>query len=158
MTCNLAIAAALFFSPDLPVVQPADATASPAIHAASALTETDFNRLVEDSRKLKSIVDGWMAADTKDEPDFIQSQAYLSFKADTQALAVANMQAHLQLKSLGTDGDLTCILRGIAEDLPLKLGQIETASAGQARLQALDEMAYLLNDNAEVILAPPVAY
>ena len=65
------------------------------------------------------------------------------------------MQGHVVLKERGTDGDLKCILRGIAEDIPVKLGAVETAASPAERSVALDELAYLLNDNVEVITAPP---
>jgi hypothetical protein len=65
------------------------------------------------------------------------------------------MQGHLILKERGTDGDLKCILRGISEDMPKKLDAVEAAATPAARRVALDELAYLLNDNVEVITAPP---
>ena len=54
-----------------------------------------------------------------------------------------------------TDGDLKCILRGIAEDIPLKLDAVEAATSPAARATALSELTYLLNDNVEVVTAPP---
>ena len=57
----------------------------------------------------------------------------------------------------GTDGDLKCILRGIAQDLPVRLKEVETASDQRARDMALKEMFWLLRDNVEVITAPPAA-
>ena len=65
------------------------------------------------------------------------------------------MKGHIELKARGTDGDLKCILKGISQDLPLKLGDLKTAATGSAQDEALKQMAYLLNDNVEVITAPP---
>ncbi len=65
------------------------------------------------------------------------------------------MYGHVTLKERGTDGDLKCILKGISEDLPLKLDAIVKAATPQARSAAIVDMAYLLNDNVEVITAPP---
>jgi hypothetical protein len=65
------------------------------------------------------------------------------------------MQGHLILAERGTDGDLKCILRGIAEDIPVKLDAVEQATTPEARALALSELSYLLNDNVEVITAPP---
>lgn len=65
------------------------------------------------------------------------------------------MQGHLILKERGTDGDLKCILRGISEDMPKKVAALEAAATPTERRAALDDLAYLLNDNVEVITAPP---
>ena len=43
------------------------------------------------------------------------------------------------------------------EDLDVKLKALETATAQADRDAALRDMAYLLNDNVEVITAPPQA-
>ena len=61
----------------------------------------------------------------------------------------------LILKARGTDGDLKCILRGIAEDMPLKVAAVAAATTPAERRLALEELHYLLNDNLEVITAPP---
>ena len=52
-------------------------------------------------------------------------------------------------------GDVFCILRGIAEDIPRKVAALEAATTAPARADALSDLAYLLNDNVEVITAPP---
>lgn len=77
------------------------------------------------------------------------------FKARTGELAALDMQGHVLLRERGTDGDLKCILKGISEDLAVKMAAVEAASDAQGRKLALDDMAYLLNDNVEVIQAPP---
>jgi hypothetical protein len=70
-------------------------------------------------------------------------------------LAEMDMQGHRRLAERGTDGDLKCILRGIAEDLPLKLSAVEASPEGAKRDAALTDLGYLLRDNVEVITAPP---
>ena len=55
----------------------------------------------------------------------------------------------------GTDGDLKCILRGISEDMPKKVEAVQAAATPAERATALSELSYLLNDNVEVITAPP---
>jgi hypothetical protein len=65
------------------------------------------------------------------------------------------MQGHVELAKRGTDGDLKCILRGISQDLPKKLADLTAAKTGPDQDQALRDMSYLLNDNVEVITAPP---
>jgi len=77
------------------------------------------------------------------------------FRREVEALAALDMQGHLDLKARNTDGDLKCILKGLAEDLPARLADIETATTDDQRRNALKELGYLLNDNAEVVLAPP---
>lgn len=78
-----------------------------------------------------------------------------AFRRDVGKLSELDMQGHLTLAQRGTDGDLKCILRGISQDLPLKLTAIEGAKTPAERTDALSEMIYLLNDNVEVITAPP---
>lgn len=80
-----------------------------------------------------------------------------AFKQRIVQLAALDMEAHRALAARKLDGDLKCILRGIAEDLPLKLKALEAASTAKARDEAIADMGYLLNDNVEVITAPPMA-
>ena len=77
------------------------------------------------------------------------------FQAEIADLAAMDMQGHLELARRGTDGDLKCILKGIAQDLPVRMQEFAEARTGAQQKAALAEMAYLLNDNVEVILAPP---
>jgi hypothetical protein len=77
------------------------------------------------------------------------------FKTDIAALSGLDMQGHLDLAKRGTDGDLKCILKGISQDLPRKLTEVETATTGDARAAALKDMFYLLRDNVEVITTTP---
>lgn len=77
------------------------------------------------------------------------------FKTRIGELADLDMKGHITLRDRGGDGDLKCILKGISQDLPLKLAAIEGAADAHARKLALDDMVYLLNDNVEVIEAPP---
>ena len=78
-----------------------------------------------------------------------------ALKAEVEALAALDMQAHYDLKARNVDGDLKCILKGIAEDLPKRLEDLAAARDASARADALKEMGYLLNDNVEVVLAGP---
>ena len=76
-------------------------------------------------------------------------------KAQAEQLAALDMQGHLILKERGTDGDLKCILRGISEDMPKKVEAVQAAATPAERATALSDLSYLLNDNVEVITAPP---
>ena len=78
-----------------------------------------------------------------------------ALKADVEALAALDMQGHYDLKARNVDGDLKCILKGIAEDLPQRLQDLAVAPDAAAREVAIKEMTYLLNDNVEVVTAPP---
>jgi hypothetical protein len=77
------------------------------------------------------------------------------FRAQLTELAALDQQGHELLKARGTDGDLKCILHGISQDLPLKLAAVTDAKTGHDEDLALRDLAYLLNDNVEVITAPP---
>jgi len=78
-----------------------------------------------------------------------------TFKGKIAELSALDMKGHLDLAKRGTDGDLKCILKGISQDLPKKLDELAAAGAGPAKQKALEDMSYLLNDNVEVITAPP---
>ena len=77
------------------------------------------------------------------------------FANQIAALSDLDMQGHLELKKRGVVDDLKCILRGISQDLPVRLKQVSEAKTAKERDLALREISYLLNDNVEVITAPP---
>jgi hypothetical protein len=121
------------------------AAVSPATPLAA---EPLFADIVARAGDLKSRVEAWKGQ-TGELPGFA------AFKTDLGKLAELDMQGHVLLAERGTDGDLKCILRGIAQDLPVRLGQVESAASPQIRDQALREMVWLLRDNVEVITTPP---
>jgi hypothetical protein len=154
MSCGVALAVSLLLSdPNVAVAaaQPPAAAEAPASVAGEPL----FADIVARSAVLRGEVQGWMASGAADAPGFLAGETFSAFKARTVALAELDMQGHLILKDRGTDGDLKCILRGIAEDMPKRVAAIESAPNAAERRVALDELAYLLNDNVEVITAPP---
>jgi len=154
MSCGLILAAVLMLSD--PSV--AEAAAQPPVAAdapVSVAHEPLFADLVTRSGSLKAIVDGWIASGEADGQGFFAGAAFTGFKAQTVELAERDMQGHLVLKERGTDNDLKCILRGISEDMPKKVAAVETAPNPAERKVALEELAYLLNDNVEVITSPP---
>ena len=152
MTCNLAVAAALLFASE-----PSAVSAAPAAEMAASpvSAEPAFKAITDEAASLKSLASQWLSPPYLTQSELTTDAGFIDFSQRISALAQANMAAHLDMRQRGTDGDLTCILRGIAEDLPVKLAAIEAASAGDERKLALEEMVYLLNDNVEVILAPP---
>ena len=154
MSCGLALAAALLLTDPNVALAAGQPTAEAGV-PVSVAGEPLFADIVNRSRSLKTIVDGWAASGAADAEGFLSGAAFLAFKSDAQALAERDMQGHLVLKERGTDGDLKCILRGISEDMALKIQAVEAAPPGAARRSALNDLSYLLNDNVEVITSPP---
>jgi len=77
------------------------------------------------------------------------------FETAVAQLSDLDMKAHVDLVSRGYSDDLKCILKGISQDLPVKMKALEAAPDPKARHDALQDMFYLLRDNVEVITAPP---
>lgn len=154
MSCGLALAAALMLGD--PSVAAAAAVPPVAADApVSVAHEPLFADLVERSGSLKAIVDGWIATGAAEAEGFLAGAAFIGFKAQAADLAARDLQGHLVLKERGVDDDLKCILRGIAEDMPKKVAALEAAPNAAERKVALEDLAYLLNDNVEVITTPP---
>jgi len=154
MSCGVALAVSLLLSDPsvaLAAAQPPAAANAPVSVAGEPL----FADIVTRSGTLKALVENWQASGAADQTDFLSGEAFTGFKIRAAELAALDMQGHLILKERGTDGDLKCILRGISEDIPVKVAAFEGASSPTERRVALDELAYLLNDNVEVITAPP---
>lgn len=153
MSCSLALSIALLTS------MPVEAQQSIDVATVSAPVDVDtlMMQLVEQSRNLKGIVDNWVAQGEAENASLALGSAFADFKTRIATLEQLNMAAHVELRARDADGDLPCIFRGIAEDLPKRIQNIETAHDSTERKLALEEMAYLLNDNSEVILAGPIA-
>ena len=154
MSCGLALTIALAMSNPsvaLAAEQPAAAPGAPVSVAGEPL----FADIVARSGALKGVVQGWIDAGMMNQADFAAGPAFTGFKAQAEQLAALDMQGHLILKERGTDGDLKCILRGISEDMPKKVQAVQAAANPAERATALSELSYLLNDNVEVITAPP---
>ena len=144
MSCGLALALAVMAAeaPAAPAPMMIAAVAAPADLAREPL----YAEIVARAKGLHLRVKG---ADPQAAPP-IQA-----LKAEVDALAALDMQGHFDLKARNVDGDLKCILKGIAEDLPRRLEDLARAPDAAAREAALKEMSYLLNDNVEVVTAPP---
>lgn len=154
MSCGVALAISLLLT-DPNVALAAEQPPAAADAPVSVASEPLFADIVSRSGDLRGVVRDWMATGAADQPNFLTGAIFTGFKARAAELAALDMQGHLILKERGTDGDLKCILRGISEDMPKKVEAVETAASPAARRVALDELAYLLNDNVEVITAPP---
>ena len=154
MSCGVALAVSLLLTD--PNIALAAALPPPAADApVSVAGEPLFAEIVSRSGALKGVVQGWIDAGVIEQSDFATGEAFTGFRARAAELAALDMQGHLILKERGTDGDLKCILRGIAEDMPLKVAAVAAATTPAERRLALEELHYLLNDNVEVITAPP---
>jgi hypothetical protein len=157
MSCDVAAAAFLMFAP----LQPG-AGAPPMLIPATAeapvpvASEPLFKDIVGRATRLKAEVEGYrqtLAAAPAARP--LSLPKFDEFRAEIGDLAALDQKGHELLKARGTDGDLKCILHGISQDLPLKLTAVADAKSPRDEDQALRDMAYLLNDNVEVITAPP---
>jgi hypothetical protein len=151
MSCDaVAFAATLWLASAAPMT----ATTAPAVTVSappsSVAGEPLFMDIVKRADALKTKVDGWKGQEGP-------LPGWDAFAAQVTELSGLDMQAHLLLKTRGTDGDLKCILRGIAQDLPVRLKEVQEAADPRAREMALKEMFWLLRDNVEVITTPPTA-
>lgn len=156
--CGIALSAAILLAAapadGRPQLVPAVATAS--ISPGSVAGEPMFADIVSRARRLKAEAEAFRATNgLSGAPQPVALRGFAAFQADIADLAALDMQGHLELKQRGTDGDLKCILKGIAQDLPVRMKEFADAKSGEEQKTALAEMAYLLNDNVEVITAPP---
>jgi hypothetical protein len=157
MSCDVAVSAAILFasfSPGhgaQPRLIPAVATA-PATNPLAM--EPLFAGIVGQAKSLKSEVETYRAG-VKGETKPAPLPKLDRFEKKIMALSELDMKGHLELAARGTDGDLKCILRGISQDLPKKMDELNKAATPAAQEVALRDMAYLLNDNVEVITSPP---
>ena len=160
MSCDIALSAAILLAsfhpgsreaPRLMLASLADA-AAPAAAALNPLArEPLYADIVRRAGVLKGEVATYRAAPAGTGP----LPGFDAFKTDVAALSALDMQGHVDLAKRGTDGDLKCILKGISQDLPRKLAEVEQAATADARTAALQDMFYLLRDNVEVITSPP---
>ena len=153
MSCGIALAIAIAATPGAeraPMMVPVAASAP-----ASVAAEPLYADIVERAKTLERTVTAWRDSGVKTSASAVALPGWDAFKAQAAELAALDFQGHKELAARGTDGDLKCILRGISEDLPGKVAAVEKATTGAEQYAALDELRYLLNDNAGVILAPP---
>lgn len=154
MSCDaVALTAMLWLAAANPASGPAD---KPSLQYAvasaptppSVASEPLFADIVRRAGSLQAQVDTFKGA-SGPLPGFAQ------FKLDIAKLSDLDMRGHVVLKERGVTDDLKCILRGISQDLPVRLKAVEAASDTKTRDAALKEMGYLLRDNVEVITSPP---
>jgi hypothetical protein len=87
--------------------------------------------------------------------DFDHMSGAGDFETAVGQLSDLDMQGHVTLLQRGYSDDLKCILKGISQDLSVKMKALEAAADPKSRHDALQDMFFLLRDNVEVITAPP---
>lgn len=147
MSCALALAAALAATAPTPV--------TPAAPPAALAGEPLYADIVARAQALHREVAAFRGDGLKDAPTARPWPGLAGVKTQAAALAELDMRGHRDLAARGIDGDLKCILKGLAEDLPRKIEQLEAARTGADQDAALSDLLYLLDDNAGVLLAPP---
>jgi len=129
-------------------------SASVAIAAPTPVAgEPLFVDIVGRAGRLKAQTEAFSKANL--DGDLDQLPGFPAYEAAIGELSDLDMKGHVLLAARGTDGDLKCILKGISQDLPVKLKALEAAPDAKARQQAMKELTYLLRDNVEVITSPP---
>jgi hypothetical protein len=159
MSCDaVAFSAMLWlasFSPDAqagpaPAVMPSPAA------PASVSGEPLFIDIVRRAGGLKAQTEAYRQGLPSDQTALAAAlKGFDLFGARIAELSALDMKGHVTLKERGAVDDLKCILRGISQDLPEKLTAVAAAKTVKDQDQALRDMVYLLNDNVEVITAPP---
>ncbi|MBS0410784.1 MAG: hypothetical protein JSR86_12780 [Proteobacteria bacterium] len=155
MSCDAVAAAAFIWLASTSPVNTSHGLTLAAAEAPppSVAGEPLFIDIVARARKLKAETEGFLKDDLSGAADTLPD--YAGFKARVAQLSDLDMQGHVTLAQRGAKDDLKCILRGISQDLPVRIKDLEAAATPKARTDALKEMTYLLRDNVEVITAPP---
>ena len=154
MSCSVLAALAAAATLNMTAVE--TATPPPAVPpSASLAVEPFYADIVSRSIGMKAMVDRWIADQAGADAAFAQRADWTAFREQAEALSRLDMQGHVDLRERNIDGDLKCILRGLSEDIPRRVEAVEQAADARARADALSELAYLLDDNAAVIAAPP---
>jgi hypothetical protein len=153
MSCDaVAFAATLWLASTSAI--PAPPSAPAAVSApASVASEPLFADIVRRASRLKAQTQAYETGPL--EAGAAEFAGFSGFEADVARLSDLDMQGHMTLVQRGVTDDLKCILKGISQDLPVKLKALQDASDAKSRHAALQEMFYLLRDNVEVITSPP---
>ena len=152
MSCDAVAFAATLWLASTTAAPPA-ATAPALTTPPSVASEPLFVGIVQRAGKLKAEAKAYEAVPLDGGVDKLKD--FSSFETGVAELSSLDMQGHVELVSRGYTDDLKCILKGISQDLPVKLKALEAANDPKSRHDALEDMFYLLRDNVEVITAPP---
>jgi hypothetical protein len=153
MSCDaVAFAATLWLASA--TAGPAPAANTPALTTPpSVASEPLFVGIVQRAGKLRAETKAYESAPFDGGVDRLKD--FPAFEAAVGELSSLDMQGHVELVQRGYTDDLKCILKGISQDLPVKLKALEAANDAKSRHDALEDMFYLLRDNVEVITAAP---
>ncbi len=152
----IALAATVCLLSTSALAAPTPATpAAPAVGKAppSVATEPLFANIVSRAVKLRDETQAYEQGAL--DSSIASKPGFSTFASDVGQLSSLDMQGHVTLAKRGVSDDLKCILKGMSQDLPVKLKALQTASNAKTRKQALEDMFYLLRDNVEVITSPP---
>jgi hypothetical protein len=154
MSCDAAAAAAYLFLASAQASSPVPAT--PVVAVTQQVAQQPlFADIVQRAGRLRSQVERYRTPRLKASAGAEALPGFDHFQTDIGRLAALDMQGHEELARSGSDGDLKCILKGISQDLGVKMKTLLAAPTGAAQDLALRDMGYLLRDNVEVITAPP---
>ena len=156
MSCDAVAAVFMLFAANGPMSsQPVltKVAEAPAAIKADIAQEPLFVDIVARAKLLLGTVNRYRAVLAEDGAAELPSYGEFKFRVTT--LADLDFKAHESLAARGIDSDLKCILRGISADLALKMGELDRAADAPAKAKMLKDLSYLLNDNVEVITAPP---
>ena len=154
MSCDVAAIAASLWLASTAAMAPPPAT--PAVDRPtppSVASEPLFVDIVKRAGMLKAQTQAYEKGSLDSGFDHMAGAG--DFETAVAQLSDLDMKAHVDLVSRGYSDDLKCILKGISQDLTVKLKAVEAAPDAKARHDALQDMFYLLRDNVEVITAPP---
>lgn len=153
MSCEVAAAAFLLFTAQAPAEPAFFHRAAYEAAADNLMAEPLFADIVGRAGRLLGFTNGYRDLLKQDaDADFPE---YAVFRNELKQLADLDMKAVEHLEAKSTDTDLKCILRGISADIAIKVQVLADAKDAREKDKALRELAYLLNDNVEVIKAPP---
>ena len=156
MSCDVAMAAYLFLASTGPAGPPPGQMAALEVPKPVA-SQPLFIDIVKRAGRLRGEIERYRTPELKAAAAARPLPGIDKVQSDIAALSALDMQGHVELAKSGQDGDLKCILKGISQDLPLRLKDLMQASTGMAEDNALRDMSYLLRDNVEVITTPPKA-
>ncbi|WP_140984151.1 hypothetical protein [Asticcacaulis tiandongensis] len=113
--------------------------------------EPFYAELIAKAQTLKATTEGFAATPRL---SLLTDPAFEAYGREIAELTELNLKAHYDLKARGTDNDLKCVLMGVALDLPIRFEGIRVATTEQDLKDALEDMAFLLEDNVDVIRTP----
>src|SRR5579864_5679219 len=132
MSCDVATLAASLWLASTAAAGPPPAT--PAVSnptPPSVASEPLFVDIVKRAAMLKAQTQAYEKGSL--DADFDHMTGATDFETAVAQLSDIDMKAHVELVSRGYSDDLKCILKGISQDLPVKMKALESAADPKAR-------------------------